>query len=390
MRKGKWGLIILAAAAYINVYAIGGRIPYVIFYTLFLSMLISYLTCRSSVRKISGFQRIKKYKYETGDTIKIETVLDNDSVFIIPYLELRDKTIEKMGEGSACSVMSIGPWKRKREVREITIKYRGVYNLGPIELLIQDALRMFTWTLKIESRKNFMVYPKVYNIERLDLKALQSFGSVSNRQLVSEDSTNISDIRKYIPGDSIKKVHWKLSAKNNTLYVKNFEKAGNTAVYLFIDLYKNAYTGKYARDLEEKAIESACSITFYLMRRSVPMELYLTNSNISFIKAGDMRNFNRIMDIMCQAKPNGDRVMEDIIQKRLGLMNRGASIIVITGDISGDAASLYCTMKENGYDLIIVYVNDENLSDEKKKMLDACEIKLYMVKHDSQVGRCFN
>lgn len=71
-------------------------------------------------------------------------------------------------------------------------------------------------------------------------------------------------------------------------------------------------------------------------------------------------------------------------------MNRGASIIVITGDISGDAASLYCTMKENGYDLIIVYVNDENLSDEKKKMLDACGIKLYMVKHDSQVGRCFN
>lgn len=390
MRKGKWGLIILAAAAYINVYFLDGRIPYTIFYTLFLSILISYLTCRSSVRKISGFQRIKHYKFETGDSIKIETVLDNDSIYIIPYLELRDKTIEELGEGSVYSVMAIGPWKRKRELREVTIKYRGVYTLGPIELLIQDALRIFTWTLKIESRKTFKVYPKVYNIERLDLKALQSFGSVSNRQLAFEDSTSISDIRKYIPGDNIKKVHWKLSAKNNMLYVKNFEKAGSTAVYLFIDLYKNAYTGKYAHDLEERSVESACSITFYLMEKAVPIELYLTNSNISFIKAGDVSHFPRIMDMMCQAKPNGDRVMEDIIQKRLDLMNRGASVIIITGDISGDAVSLYCSMKENGYDLIIVYVNDEKLPDEKRKMLDACGIKQYMVKHDSQVGRCFN
>lgn len=389
MRKGKWGLINLAIAAYVNSYILGGKIPNVIFYTLFLSILISYLTCRASVRKISGFQRIKQYKYETGDSIKIETVVDNDSIFIIPYLELRDKTIEKMGEGSVYSVMSIGPWKRKREVKEVTIKYRGVYNLGPMELLIQDALRIFTWNLKIESRKSFMVYPKVYYIGRLDLKALQSFGSVSNRQLASEDSTNISDIRKYIPGDSIKKIHWKLSAKNNKLYVKNFEKAGSTAVYLFIDLYKHAYTGAYAHDLEERAIESACSITFYLMKKAVPIELYLTNSNISFIKAGDMSRFSRIMDIMCQAKPDGDRVMEDIIQKRLELINRGASVIIVTGDISDDAITLYCSMKENGYDLIIVYVNDGKLPDEKRKMLETCGIKLYMVKHDSRIGEVF-
>jgi uncharacterized protein (DUF58 family) len=390
MRKGKWGLILLTIAAYVNAYILREKIPYIIFYTLLLSILISYLTCRDSVRKISGFQRIKQYKYETGDIIKIETVLDNDSIFIVPYLELRDKTLEKMGEGSIYSVMTIGPWKRKREVKNIAIKYRGVYTLGPIDLLIQDALRIFTWTKKIESGKNFKVYPKVYTIERLDLKALQSFGSISNRQLAFEDSTSISDIRKYVPGDSIKRVHWKLSAKNNKLYVKNFEKSGSTAVYLYIDLYKRAYTGEYANDLEERAAESACSITFYLMERAVPIELYLTNSNISFIKAGDMSHFSRVLDMMCQAKPNGDRVMEDIIEKRLDLMNRGASVIIITGDISGKAAALYCSMRENGYDLIIAYVNDGKLSNEKRKMLEACGIKLYMIKHDSQVGRCFN
>lgn len=389
MRKGKWGLIILVLASYVSAYILRGKIPFIIFYTLFLSILISYLTCRDAVRKISGFQRIKQYKYETGDNIKIETVLDNDAIFIIPYLELRDKTIEKMGEGSVYSVMTIGPWKRKREVKSIAIKYRGVYALGPIELLIQDALRIFTWNKKIESGKSFKVYPKVYNIENLELKALQSFGSISNRQLAFEDSTSISDIRKYAPGDSIKRVHWKLSAKNGRLYVKNFEKSGSTAVYLYIDLYKRAFSGEHAKDLEERAAELTCSITFYLMEKAVPIELYLTNSNISSIKAGDVSHFTRVMDMMCQAKPNGDRVMEDIIEKRLDLMNRGASVIIITGDISEKAATLYCSMKENGYDLIIVYVNDGKMPNVKRKMLEACGIKLYMVKHDSHVGEVF-
>ncbi len=390
MRKGKWGLILLAAAAYANAYIMQGRIPFIIFYTLLLSILVSYLTCRSSVRKISGFQRIKQYKFETGEDIKIETVIDNDSIFIIPYLELKDKTFEVYGEGTDFSVLTIGPWKRKREVRDITIKYRGVYSLGPIELLIQDALRIFTWTRKIESGKSFKVYPKLYNIERLELKALQSFGSISNRQLAFEDSTSISDIRKYAPGDSIKRVHWKLSAKNNRLYVKNFEKAGSTAVYLYLDLYKNAYTGEYAHDLEERAVESACSISFYLMKKAIPIEIYMTNFNISSVKGGDIGCFTRVMDLMCQAKPNGDRVMEDVIEKRLDLMNRGASIVIITSIISSKAAALYIGMRENGYDLNIIYINDGKLSDEKRRMLESCGIKLFMIKHDSQIGRCFS
>ena len=54
-----------------------------------------------------------------------------------------------------------------------------------------------------------------------------------------DDVSQISQIRNYIPGDKLQNIHWKLSAKNEELQVKEFSKPYSDEVTLLVDLSQN-------------------------------------------------------------------------------------------------------------------------------------------------------
>ena len=50
-------------------------------------------------------------------------------------------------------------------------------------------------------------------------------------------SSNVTDIREYIPGDRLQKIHWKLSAKIHKLMVKENEQTSSHQFILLPELY---------------------------------------------------------------------------------------------------------------------------------------------------------
>ena len=52
----------------------------------------------------------------------------------------------------------------------------------------------------------------------------------------------------YAPGDDVRFIDWKLSAKTNTTFVKTFEEERNVEIHIFLDIYiqeKRNYGIKY-------------------------------------------------------------------------------------------------------------------------------------------------
>jgi hypothetical protein len=55
-------------------------------------------------------------------------------------------------------------------------------------------------------------------------------------RLKGSDNTELSDIRTYISGDSLKSIHWKLSSKSEDLIVKDYSRNKGTSVCILCDL----------------------------------------------------------------------------------------------------------------------------------------------------------
>lgn len=364
----------------------GGSIPYLIFYMIAGVYLFSFLLAFFPIRKFIGYQKIEEGNYYVGDMIKILSFVENDSLGFLPNVEIWDRTVEKLeNRVSNSKVTFLGPMKREIIIKELTAKYRGIYSMGPLDINISDTMNLFTWKKRIQSEDFFKVYPRIHNLENFNLKSMQSYGTMSTKQKAYEDNSSVSDIRKYMPGDSMKKIHWKVSAKKNIYHVKNYEMTGSAFSYIFLDFKKSCFNGEKSLDLEEKAVEAAASIASFMLKNLVSINMYINCSRLCYTKGRDVKEVINFLELLSEVKPDGQSTMKDVIEKRIKLISKGASVIIITGNITREELSTYCAVKNMGFDLILIYVNDLKMQKETMTILQRSDVKIYHIDSESNM-----
>lgn len=98
---------------------------------------------------------------------------------------------------------------------EITYEQRGLHRLGPVDVRVTDPLGLVASSYTIEDTDEILVYPPVYRLGGPD-----AFKRTLTPE--SEDRQAFDRLREYVPGDSLRDVHWKSSAKRDALLVKEF------------------------------------------------------------------------------------------------------------------------------------------------------------------------
>lgn len=375
-------IIFSFAAAYLG----GEKILYLIFYTITGVFALSFLSFHHTVKNVNGYQKYDKRDYHVDDEVEILSYIYNDTLFPIPYLEIRDRSTESIiSEKPKSNLTFLKPNDKEIIKTRFKAKFRGVYKLGPIEIRISDVFNVFSISKTIDSQELIKIYPRVHILNRFNLNSMQSFGSISTKQRAYEDNTSILDIKKYNIGDSIKKVHWKISAKKGELYVKNYNMSGSPICYIFLDLKNNCYGKINERELEEKAVESVISIISYMLRRSISVNLCVNSRETYYEDGRDIKEIIKFMDMLCNIKTGGENLIKDIIQKRIRIISSGSSIIIVTGKIEKDDIKDYCNIKGMRFDVIIIYVSNKNMEKEIELSLEESGIKIYIIKSDSNI-----
>lgn len=101
---------------------------------------------------------------------------------------------------------------------EVELRSRGEWTLGPPTVVVTDVLGLFVRTLNPDATTTALVYPDVYDLRDNEAFAgLFTHGTTNDRQA-------FDSIREYAPGDPLRDVHWKSSAKrgDDELVVKQF------------------------------------------------------------------------------------------------------------------------------------------------------------------------
>lgn len=77
-----------------------------------------------------------------------------------------------------------------------------------------DVLGLIDISIKKPETKSITVYPKkvAIQLEKRKMQALYKDGDQYEKNKKGMDMSDIYDMREYIPGDNIRRVHWKLRA----------------------------------------------------------------------------------------------------------------------------------------------------------------------------------
>jgi uncharacterized protein (DUF58 family) len=159
---------------------------------------------------------------------------------------------------------------RAGEERELPLALRcsrwGVYALGDVEVRARDSFRLVVWEQRLPGRDRLKAYPDPIALRRIlaPLETQAFAGSEVAR--VKGDGVEYADIRDFVPGDRVRSINWRASARRQTLVVNERHPERNTDVVLFIDSFVDVHGGD--RSTLEDAVRAGSALaTRYLERR---------------------------------------------------------------------------------------------------------------------------
>ncbi|MGH3077214.1 MAG: DUF58 domain-containing protein, partial [Gaiellaceae bacterium] len=142
----------------------------------------------------------------------------------------------------------------------------GLYDVGDLELRARDAFRVVTWERKVAGVGRLKAYPRAEELQRiLPPRETQVFtGSEVAR--VKGDGIEYADLREYVPGDRLRSINWRASARRNGFVVNEQHPERNTDVVLFVDSFADVrHAGRSTLDDAVRA--SGTLAARYLERR---------------------------------------------------------------------------------------------------------------------------
>ena len=164
------------------------------------------------------------------------------------------------------------------------------------------------------TEQDFSVVPRIQAVGRVK----EVRGRAHTRHLrtdvasIGSSTTDFKDLRPYSPGDPMRIVNWKASAKNsfgaNPLLVNRYEEEGRKAIWIFLDGAEYMEVGTTLSSLIDHAVEAAGSIAQYYLSQGYTLGAYIYNTPNDILTPDlGRKQFKRLTDQLTTLQPGPAR-----------------------------------------------------------------------------------
>ncbi|WP_352420496.1 DUF58 domain-containing protein [Proteiniborus sp.] len=371
---------------------VGGTMPYFLFYIFLLTFFIPLIHSLITLIGLKGYVRIPSQSLFSGESINIEYQVENKSFFRIPYLEI-NSNITKNLSGIESPKVTLVLEKKQSFIHKETVllKRRGYYKLGEIEATIKDVFGFYSFKKRISSNTSLLVYPEIINLSTFKITTSHQTGEALVQNSVFQDKSRISSLREYREGDSVKAIHWKLSAKKDIPIVKDYETRGDTYATIFIDNYAKSFKDDIDRRLEDKAATATLSIVNYCLSQNIEVCLE-TQNHKSFVKIqgqqkSDLKPF---LEALARFRGNGSLVFNSFLMSRIETLKRSSTVIIITPNFDKEIGALGIQLKMKNFNPLFIVItdidNNKGFVDQiVEEMLNQEGIPIYILNHNTSI-----
>ncbi len=371
MKQSRILYLCLLFSTLVFAYFNGGKIPYMLLYTMILLPFVSLAYTFVIYLRFKFGQELDKKFVTKGDKVNFIFSINNEDFFIYPYIRVYFHGAKTIFENQfQVKNFSLQPFRGKNFSFELQCNYRGNYEIGIHSIEIEDFFGLFNFKYNILESKYVTVYPKIVYLDRFLLKTDFMSESHSMLNINDEDMSTISDVRKYAYGDGLKKIHWKLTAKSREIMVKKYQSTSETSTLMLLDLHKNPYGAGENIILEDKVIESIVSVLYYCLHNWIPVNLVFYSGKLVSLEGKNHLMFNELFEIMAKVKFNETVSVKDLLQIYSNSILTKTNILIFTSNLNYELYNEIYGTSNSGFDVSVIYISPEKLTGEKVKDAD--------------------
>ena len=171
-------------------------------------------------------------------------------------------------------------------------------------------------------------------LSRLDLKArlvVEGFMSGLHASPFKGFSQEFADYRQYMPGDEPKRVDWKVYARRDRFYIKEYQEETNLRAYILLDKSGSMSYGSKVSKLEyAKYLSASLAYMLFKQKDSVGIATFDTAIREIVAPSAKRSNFMQILKIIDAAHAEGETKLSNILLQLAQKMKRRGLVILLS------------------------------------------------------------
>lgn len=207
---------------------------------LFISL---FIITKYFVKKIDAKIQVNSVEVNKENVIKGKVIVTNKTCFPISRFCIKIEYFNiKVSKPGIKKIKGYVPAKSKVEMEfRMKSKYCGILHLRIKEIKVYDYLSLFNRRKNVKGKGDLevLVLPSGRKIrtelEKGDYIYYQPDVAMTSEELISQPP-EIAWINTYKPGDSMRDIHWKLSARNDNILIKKYSSDIENRISFFIDM----------------------------------------------------------------------------------------------------------------------------------------------------------
>ncbi len=222
-------------------------------------------------------------------------------------------------------------------VRRYTIpcRHRGRFEFGPAKVESGDLLGYSTRTLNASAIDSLIVYPKLFELDLPAPASRRIAGPQALKRTLLPDPSRTIGLRGYQPGDPLRHVDWRSSARSRELQVRIFEPTTDLALAIFLNFRVRPAWGDFDDPQLEFAISLAASLARWALNRKYPTGMFGNGAHedtgaVRVPMSGDPDQARRILEALALASPFGRKTIAQVMLDEAAQLPFEASVVLIT------------------------------------------------------------
>ncbi|MER2108997.1 MAG: DUF58 domain-containing protein [Solibacillus sp.] len=305
----------------------GGFVSWFVFFTVVPFLLYAILLAFVPIQIEEIERTITPKKLSRGDRVRVDVTFRVQGKLPLLFMSVSelpmDKAFYEGARGHSTKLLIAGFKRQFHWSYELYDLQRGEHDFAGLVVVFTD---FFGWTVRkkvAHKQDTFLVYPKTRPLKLQSIRAEYEQGALPSPFSLMKDTSVVTGIREYQPGDRFSWIHWKSFAKSGELRTKEFEDKQAQTIFVLLD---REYSPHF-----ERTIDFAASFLQSIVKE---------RADVSFMSAGANRFYSPLIKTDSQlqkvathlavVQADAEFSVERLLQTEDQLMKR-AIIVVITG-----------------------------------------------------------
>lgn len=344
MRRRPVGILILLAATALVALGGGWTLMFYAAWAILFLLIVAYVLSIIGLRALYFERRARALRAEVGSYFDERIIVENKSWIPKLWLEIEDRG--QHPEHTASFVVSLGPYGRFVRPVHTLCQQRGVFQLGPVYAQSGDPFGLFRQRREIDGASTLVVYPVALPLASFGRVDGELTGGALAGERVPHTTTNVSGVREYQPGDTFNRIHWKSTARQRQLMVKEFELDPFADIWLVLDLDQRVMAGRGVESVEEYAVTICASLAKYFLDENRAVGFAAQGLHLAPDRG--TRQLLKILEVLAFVRPVTDTPLAELLVAEQRRFSRTDTIVVVTASREDDWVNILRSLNLRG------------------------------------------